>query len=101
IQHKGFALVDTFTPCVSFNKTNSRQWYKENTIGLDDAYDPGDRQRAFAKALESDPWPLGIIYQNPKKSTFEENLFLYQEKKTPLIRRALNAQKLADLIASM
>lgn len=101
INHKGFALVDTFTPCVSFNKTNNRQWYQDHTVAVDDGYDPNDRQAAFAKAIESDPWPLGIIYKSPAKPTFEENLFLYKGKNEPLIKRSLNWENLTNLIESM
>ncbi len=34
IRHKGFALVDIFQPCVSFNKVNTFQWFKDNTCTL-------------------------------------------------------------------
>jgi 2-oxoglutarate ferredoxin oxidoreductase subunit beta len=101
INHKGFALVDTFTPCVSFNKVNNRQWYKEKTLVLGDEYDPTDRQAAFAKSIESEPWPLGIIYRSPAKPTFEENLFLYKGKSEPLVKRSFNLEILTQLIESM
>jgi 2-oxoglutarate ferredoxin oxidoreductase subunit beta len=101
INHKGFALVDTFTPCVSFNNVNNRQWYKDNTVVLDDEYDPTDRQAAFAKSIESEPWPLGIIYRSPAKPTFEENLFLYKGKSEPLVKRSFNLEMLTQLIESM
>ncbi len=101
ITHKGFALVDTFTPCVSFNKSNSRQWYQDNTVTLGNGYEPGNRQAAFAKAIESDPWPLGIIYKSPTRATFEENIAPYKANKTPLVKRTLNRDKLGKLIENM
>ena len=36
IQHRGFSLVDIFQPCVSFNKINTYQWFKDNTYYLED-----------------------------------------------------------------
>ena len=30
INHKGYALVDVFQPCVTFNKLNTYQWFKDN-----------------------------------------------------------------------
>ena len=39
ILHKGYALVDIFQPCVSFNKVNNYKWFKENTYYLDEDYD--------------------------------------------------------------
>ncbi len=34
ITHKGFALVDIFQPCISYNKVNTYEWFKENTYYL-------------------------------------------------------------------
>ena len=33
ILHKGFALVDIFQPCDSFNKKNTFKWFDENSYG--------------------------------------------------------------------
>ncbi len=59
IRHKGFALVDIFQPCVSFNKINTFQWFKDNTYSLPADYDAADRAGAFKKALEEEPFPVG------------------------------------------
>jgi 2-oxoglutarate/2-oxoacid ferredoxin oxidoreductase subunit beta len=97
IQHKGYALVDIFTPCVTFNKINTYQWFKEHVYYLDDSYDPMDRAAAFAKAIESDRLPLGIFYLNPKPS-FEESTEVYQENARPLCERDVDRARLASLI---
>ena len=98
ISHKGYALVDIFQPCVSFNKINTYEWFKENTYCLEDSYDPTDRIRAFEKALETEKFPLGVIYVNPGKPTFEESLNAYSEDPTPVIRRQRDLSKLQQLI---
>lgn len=72
IQHKGYALVDIFQTCVTFNKINTFQWFKENTYYLEDAHDKYDRLKAFERALESEKLPLGIFYINENKTVFEE-----------------------------
>jgi 2-oxoglutarate ferredoxin oxidoreductase subunit beta len=97
IKHKGYALVDIFQPCVSFNKLNTYQWFKEHTYYLKD-HDPFDRQRAFEKATQTDELPLGIIYISQEKPAFEENISTYQEKQTPLFRREPDLQKLCNLV---
>jgi 2-oxoglutarate ferredoxin oxidoreductase subunit beta len=96
IKHKGYALVDIFQPCVSFNKLNTYQWFKEHTYYLEE-HDPFDRQRAFEKATETDELPLGIFYISQEKPTFEENIGIYQEKQAPLYEREPEIQKLCDL----
>jgi 2-oxoglutarate ferredoxin oxidoreductase subunit beta len=101
ISHKGFALVDIFQPCVSFNKVNTHQWFKENTYYLDDSHDSLDRGAAFQKAVEREKFPLGIFYRNDKKSTFEENTGTYRQNKDPLALREIEIKdKLSDLIKS-
>src|SRR6185503_16313764 len=39
IAHKGFSLIDVFSPCVTFNKINTYPWFKERVYKLED--DPG------------------------------------------------------------
>ncbi len=91
INHKGFSLVDILQPCVSFNKINTFEWYKERVYYLPADYDPTDRVKAFEKSLEwGDRIPLGIIYLN-KRPTYEELIPIIREKtlleQEPLIHR--------------
>jgi 2-oxoglutarate ferredoxin oxidoreductase subunit beta len=74
ITHRGFALLDILQPCVTYNKVNTYQWFKERLYRLDPSYDPTDRAAAFGKALEfGDRIPLGVIYRN-ERAPFEERL---------------------------
>jgi 2-oxoglutarate ferredoxin oxidoreductase subunit beta len=52
INHKGFALVDILQPCVTFNKVNTYDWYRQRCYRLDKDYDPYNRVEAFRLALE-------------------------------------------------
>ena len=99
IMHKGYALVDIFQPCVSYNKLNTYQWFKQNTYYLEDSYDPSDRGEAFKRAIETEKLPLGIFYVNPKPP-FEESISAYSVSKEPLYKREPDVEKLAQLIGS-
>jgi 2-oxoglutarate/2-oxoacid ferredoxin oxidoreductase subunit beta len=92
IQHKGYALVDILQPCITFNKINTFQWFKEQTYYLED-HDSSNQLQALAKALEKDKLPLGIFYKSQKK-TFEEKLQIYQESTKPLWQRPRDLNKL-------
>jgi 2-oxoglutarate ferredoxin oxidoreductase subunit beta len=98
IKHQGFALVDIFQPCVSFNKINTYDWFKEHTYYLEDDYDSTNRNEAFKKAIKSDKLPLGIFYKNKNKKTFEQNLKIYQLDKKPLFKRQVKKDNLTKLI---
>jgi len=97
IEHNGYALVDIFQPCVTFNRLNTFQWFKEHTYYLDD-HDPSDRQKAFEKATETEKLPLGVFYTSPQKPSFEENIGTYEEKQIPLYQRDLDKEELSNLI---
>ena len=60
ISHKGFALVDILQPCVTFNKVNTYEWYRQRVYRLGPDHDPADRDAAFQMSLEwGDRIPLG------------------------------------------
>jgi 2-oxoglutarate ferredoxin oxidoreductase subunit beta len=100
ILHRGFALVDIFQPCISFNKTNTFAWFKKNTYALEDGYKPNDRAAAFARALEEEPFPLGVLYESDERPPFEERLAVYREDKTALRDRKRDMGELRALIAA-
>jgi len=101
VTHKGYALVDIFQPCVTYNKVNTYAWFKENTYYLDDTHDPSDREAAFRKATEPGRFPLGVIYLNRNKSVFEETLIAYRHDDRPLYQRTVDMGVLKDLVDSM
>jgi len=98
VNHKGYALVDVFHPCVSFNKTNTFKWFKDNTYYVDKNYDNTDKIEAIKKAFETDKFPLGVIYKNEKNKTFNENLNAYKNDKRPLYKRKVNLKKVEKLL---
>jgi 2-oxoglutarate ferredoxin oxidoreductase subunit beta len=92
IGHRGFALVDILQPCVSFNKVNTYEWYKQRVYRIEDSYNPEDRVHAFARSLEwGDRIPIGVIYRN-HRPTFEERVPVISD--TPLIRQAPDLARL-------
>jgi 2-oxoglutarate/2-oxoacid ferredoxin oxidoreductase subunit beta len=73
IQHKGFALVDVFSPCVTYNKQNTYGWFKERVYKLEDEkHDASDFEGAMKKAMEWGPRiPIGVFYAH-ERPTYEE-----------------------------
>ncbi|MFK7694022.1 2-oxoacid:ferredoxin oxidoreductase subunit beta [Paenibacillus sp. HJGM_3] len=74
MKHKGFSMINIFSPCVTFNKFNTYEWFKENIVDLDDIpdYDPSNRIQAMTKLMETNGMLTGIIYQNKEKQSYEE-----------------------------
>ncbi|HLB60173.1 MAG TPA: 2-oxoacid:ferredoxin oxidoreductase subunit beta [Patescibacteria group bacterium] len=73
INHKGFSVVSIYQPCVTFNKINTYMWFRERIYKLDESHNKTDRVAAYAKTIEQDKIPLGVLYQ-VEKPTYEEQL---------------------------
>lgn len=74
IQHKGFALLDILQPCITFNKVNTFDWYRQRVYHIESDYNPEDKLGAFKKSLEwDDKIPIGIIYKN-NRQTLEDKI---------------------------
>ena len=69
LQHKGFAFIDVFSPCVTYNHDNTYPWFKARVKRLED--DPSYDSRNWVMAMErSQIWgeeiPIGKFYHNPE-----------------------------------
>lgn len=74
IQHKGFALIDIFSPCVTFNKDNDNAFFKQRIHKLEDEdHDTSDWKTACEKAmLWGDTIYTGLFYQRHGQPTLGE-----------------------------
>jgi len=75
INHRGFSLVDVLQPCPTFNRDNTRDWYKSRLYNLQDQkWDATNKNQALVKAGEwGEKIPVGILYQ-VTKSTYKSHL---------------------------
>jgi 2-oxoglutarate ferredoxin oxidoreductase subunit beta len=98
IEHKGFALIDILQPCVSFNRKNTYQWYRERVYKLEEeGYDPGDRPAAFARAQEwAERIPIGLVYKK-ERPVYEEQLPALKE--LPLARQKIDPMQFQGLLS--
>jgi 2-oxoglutarate/2-oxoacid ferredoxin oxidoreductase subunit beta len=73
IQHKGFAFVDVFSPCVTYNKVNTFDFFRQRVYKLESAgHDPTDIVQAWQRSLEwGDKIPIGLFYRT-EKPTYED-----------------------------
>ena len=92
VNHKGFSLVDILQPCVTFNRVNTYEWYKQRIYYIEPEYNPENRMEAFMKALEwGDGIPVGVIYKN-RRQTMEERIPMIRE--VPLVVQPFDRSKL-------
>jgi 2-oxoglutarate/2-oxoacid ferredoxin oxidoreductase subunit beta len=74
MEHKGFALIDVFSPCITFNKDNTFPFFKQRITKLEDkGHDPSDFQAALTEAVKwGDEIPIGLFYQDADRPALDE-----------------------------
>lgn len=98
IRHDGYALIDVFHPCVTFNKVNTFKWYKDHTYLLPEDHDPSDFKKALDLAYDTDRFALGILYHDQTKVSFNNRTYLYKQDPRPVIHRKRDLSQVMDLI---
>jgi 2-oxoglutarate ferredoxin oxidoreductase subunit beta len=96
INHRGFSLVDILQPCVSFNRVNTYQWYKDRCKPLPSSYDPTDWEAAIRLSQQwGDEIPVGVIYRN-ERPPFEDHFSAL--RKGPLVGQKLERDQLKKIM---
>ncbi|WP_028399059.1 2-oxoacid:ferredoxin oxidoreductase subunit beta [Ectobacillus panaciterrae] len=101
MRHKGFSLINVFSPCVTYNKVNTYDWFKENLKKLSEVegYNPSNRAMAMQTLMENNGLVTGLIYQNKQQPSYQELIKSYSEK--PLVNADLtfDQQMFDELVA--
>lgn len=93
IKHEGFSIINVFSPCVTFNKINTYEWFKENIVNLESFpdYDPSNRVAAMTKLMETGGMITGLIYQDHSRKCYEDQVPGFQD--TPLAHQNLQISR--------
>jgi len=85
LEHKGFAHLDVFQQCVTFNKAQTIEWYKKRIYKLEESvHDINNFESALKKSLEAEKLPIGVFYKTEKPS-YEEGFAQLQN--APLVEQ--------------
>lgn len=70
VRHEGFSFVNVFSPCVTFNHTNTYEWFREHLSDVKDiaGYDPHDKGAAARHIMEKEGMLTGLLYENDRAS---------------------------------
>lgn len=90
ILHPGFALVDAYQPCVTYNYINTYEFYSKRVYDVATTpYKPNDRFRAMKKSTEIEgdkKFPIGILFQDTEKPSLQQNI---QNRVKPLVKQPI------------
>lgn len=72
IKHDGFAFVNVYSPCVTYNKVNTYEWFKERVTDIEDIedYDREDRNKVMNYINEHEGLLKGILYQDNHSKSY-------------------------------
>ncbi len=103
IEHRGFSLIDVFSPCVTFNLDNDYAFFKRRLKKLEDeGHDPQDWKSACERAMEwGDTIYTGLFFQTERPTLDAMEPIL--ENAPPLAHRplGLSDEQARPLIARM
>lgn len=93
INHKGFSFVNVFSPCVTYNKVNTYDWFKENLTKLADIedYDASNKSQAIQTVIERESLVTGIVYQDKETPSYEQLIEQFDEQ--PLVKKSLKLEQ--------
>lgn len=74
VEHRGFALIDALSPCVTFNHDNTHEFFKQRTRKLEDmGHDPTDFAAAMKYGYEwDDEIPIGLFWKREDLPALDE-----------------------------
>jgi 2-oxoglutarate/2-oxoacid ferredoxin oxidoreductase subunit beta len=95
IQHRGFALVDVFSPCVTYNKDNTYQWFNPRVKILEEqGHDPGNFNKAIERGYQwGDEIPIGLFWKRTDLPSLEDLEPVLEDGNGPLGHRKLGITK--------
>src|SRR3972149_4633912 len=90
VEHKGFALIDAFSPCVTYNHDNSYEFFNQRTRTLQDmGHDPTNFNAAMEKAyMWGGVIPIGLFWKRDDLPSLDQLEPVLAEG-GPLARRPL------------
>jgi 2-oxoglutarate/2-oxoacid ferredoxin oxidoreductase subunit beta len=65
IRHQGFALINIISPCPTYDRLHTYQWWRERLVNVDGdpAYRPASREAATEAVMTRDGAIVGLIYR--------------------------------------
>ncbi len=88
IRHRGFALINVFSPCPTYDRLHTYQWWRERLVNVDGdpAYRPSSREQATEAVMTRDGMIVGLIYRGEGRPL---DARLPRFRATPLAEEAL------------
>lgn len=100
IKHDGFSFINVFSPCVTFNKINTYDWFKEHIVDVDEieGYDPSNRAMAMSNVIGTEGMLCGLIYQDRSRQSYENHVPGFKEEALAKQDLSMNEETFQQLV---
>lgn len=110
IKHKGFSIIDSLQPCVTFNQKNTYHWFYDRIYSLEEkGHVITNKEEAYKRAEE---WPLKKILSEGEKEKIGVGIFYKEERLTweeqtpqiatvPLVKQSLDSIDISPLLKDL
>lgn len=71
MDHKGFAFINLYSACPTFNKINTHKWYRSAMSEVPEDHDTGSFEQAMGLVAQRDKSWSGVLYK-VNRPTYEE-----------------------------
>ena len=88
MNHLGFAVIHVQSPCTEYNNTyeqlkgNPKKGIEPEAWNIPDDHDPSDIDAAY-KVANSEGVPLGLVYRDGQRPTFDQRMTAIAQKAKP------------------
>jgi 2-oxoglutarate ferredoxin oxidoreductase subunit beta len=82
-QHPGFAFVNDFSPCVTYNRFNTYEWFRDHVEYVPADHDVSSKDAAWALVREfasRGKVPLGVVYRKARKRRGFKRLPMWEDE---------------------
>src|SRR6478752_2387615 len=95
------SVINVFSPCVTYNKVNTYDWFKENLTSLStiEGYDANNRMQAMQTLMEHNGLVTGLIYQNAHQPSYQQLVHGYSEEPLSKADLGMTEEKFDELVA--
>lgn len=82
MEHEGFAIINIFSPCVTYNPINTYDWFAQHIKPLAEVegYDPSSKAHAYRALEDYDGLMTGVIYKDSTQQDYQKKLKNYSDK---------------------
>jgi len=100
MKHRGFSFINVLSPCVTFNKLETFEYWKGRMAEVPEDHDTSDKIAAWKlseEGMQGDALPMGVLYE-ATRPTYEDQVAMVKEKMGSVAADKVDMEAIFDSI---